>query len=195
MHKIKQCKKWARSWHHGKRGRGWRSCFQISFWRIAVLNPPPPLHCGHEIWWKSFLNELRHWILKCMHEFQEACSWTPCSCMTSWSAVPLFTSWPPHVRSNENFVFATDESMALKWWNLMKNHMDTCFYWFFLKTARFLWQGLPYNHVFLKAQQRIPPHERCFGDSVGPHTKAPKKIFEKKWSWKIRKVCTGPMDS
>ena len=159
----------------------------------CCLKPPSPLHCGYEIWWKSFLNELMHWILKCMHEFQEACSWTPCSCMTSWSAVPLFTSWPPHVRSNENFVFATYESMALKWWNLMKNHMDTCFYLFFLKTARFLWQGLPYNHVFLKAQQRIPSHERCFGDNVGHHTKAPKKNFRKKnWSWKNWKVCTGP---
>ena len=93
------------------------------------------------------------------------------------------------LKSNENFVFATYESMALKWWNLMKNHMDTCFYWFFLKTARFLWQGLPYNHVFLKAQQRIPPHERCFGDSVGPHTKAPNFFFEKKIEVEKFKKC------
>ena len=56
---------------------------------------------------KSFLNEHWHWILKCMHDLQEAWSWTPCSCMTSWSAVPLFTSWPPHVKSNEKIAFAT----------------------------------------------------------------------------------------
>ena len=100
--------------------------FQICFWRIAPCGPLSPLHCGYEIWWKSFLNEPKHWILKCMHHFKEACSWTPCSCMTWWSAVPLFTSWHhPHVKSNEKSAVATHGSMALKCWNPIRNQIHT----------------------------------------------------------------------
>ena len=108
MHKSKPSNKWARSLHHGKGHCEWRSCFQIAFWRTALCGPLSPLHFGYEIWWKSFLNEPKHWILKCMHHFKEASSWRPCSCMTWWSAVPLFTSWHhPHVNSNGKIAFAT----------------------------------------------------------------------------------------
>ena len=43
MHKSKPGKKWARSLHHGKASCGWRSCFQIGFWRIYLVDPFP--HC------------------------------------------------------------------------------------------------------------------------------------------------------
>ena len=121
MHKSKPGKKWARSLHHGKGPCELRSCFQIAFWRTALCGPLSPLHFGYEIWWKSFLNEPKHWILKCMHDFQAACSWTPSSCMTSWSAVCILISWPPQVKNPmKNFAFATYESMALKHWNQIK---------------------------------------------------------------------------
>ena len=180
MHKSKPGKKWARSWHHGKWPCGWRSCFQTVFWRIAILNTPSPLQFLYDILWKSFLNELRHWILKCMHEFQEACSWRPCSCMTSWLAVPLFTSWPPHVKSNENFVFATYESMALKLWNLIKNHMDNCFYLFFS------WKPLDFYDkgfliiMFFKGSTKNPHiMKNVLGTVQGP-IQRPQFFFRKK---------------
>ena len=38
-----------------------------------------------------------HWILKCLHHFQEASSWTPWGYMTSWIAVALFTHHGLHM--------------------------------------------------------------------------------------------------
>ena len=58
------------------------------------------------------------------------------------------------------------------------------------KPRAFLDKGFLYR-VFFCANKAFH-HRKCFGDIIGPHTKATWKKSEKKWSWKLKKINAKP---